>query len=386
MVYLWLIILIASFLLLAHSYIIFPAWMGRLSRKYKQKMPANSSFEPSVAVLIAAYNEADKIASKIESTLQTHYPSDKLSIFIGSDASSDNTDEIVQSYAQVHPNIFFYRFGERSGKPHIINMLYEKTQEEILVLTDADTLFEPSTIPALTRYFQEPQIGGVQANVMTEGNQEENVAFQEINYNQREFRMKRGESVKGAVIGAFGACYAIRQEAYKKVPTSFYVDDFYIFMNILSLGYKTVFADDAICHMKVSGSSEVQFRRKIRIGKGNFQNLLQFLPMANPFQNFASFAFFSHKVIRWCGPFLMLLMVLTNGLLWSHHVLFQGLMIGQVLFYCLGLVDLLLRKFSWQITPIRFISHFLMMNLALLIGFWKFLYTSGDGKWENLPD
>lgn len=381
MAFLWLIILLLCIGLLVHSYWLFPAWMMKASKK-----PNNwETYQnlPQVAVLVAAYNEEAVISEKIRSTLDTNYPKELLEIWVGSDASTDGTDQIVTEYAEKYPEVKFKPFKERTGKPGILNDLVHQTDAEILVLTDADTFFNQETIPELVKPFSVSNIGGVQANLQSFTDQNDEVAKQEQLYNDREFMIKKGESQYGAVIGAYGACYAMRKSLYQPIPAGFYVDDFFLFMNVLLNGYRTVFTPKATCRMEVSGKSNVQFKRKVRISSGNFQNLVYFRKLVNPFRTFAGFAFFSHKVIRWLGPFLMLLILIANGLLLSMHPFFSWLLAGQLLFYFSGLLDLVLRKVDVDLIVLRYISHFLLMNYALLIGFFRFLSLESDGKWDH---
>lgn len=381
MVYLLSALLAVPILLLAHAYLVFPAWMI-FTRK---KAPLNQTATPDVqvAVLMAVYNEEAVLRQKLDSMLAMGEPMPKVSFLVASDASTDGTDAILEAYANRYPEVHYQRFTVRSGKADIINHLAGQTSAEILVMTDADTFFLPDTLPNLLRPFQDPKVGGVQANLITRGENHEQVALQEVTYNKRELKIKQGEGARGAVIGAGGYCYAIRRSLYTPVPTGFYVDDFFIFMRVLQQGYKTCFARDAYCKMRVSGSSEVQFKRKVRISKGNFQNLAYFRDLANPFRDFVGLAFFSHKVLRWFGPFFLICAGVANGLLVGYHLVFTCLFMAQGAFYGLGLIDLLLRKWHCNLMPLRFISHFLLMNLALLVGFFQYFGKAGDGTWDN---
>ncbi len=383
MIYFLSALLAVPLLLLIHSYIIFPVRMIWTSGSNDFSQYTVPNYQ--VAVLMAAYNEEAVIKEKLESLLNTNYPLSALSILVASDASTDETDTILKHYAQQYPQIMYFRFEERTGKPHIINYLAGKADSDVLILTDADALFFPDTLPSLLRPFQDPEIGGVQANLLIKGKPDEQVAHQEIHYNQREVKMKRGEGARGAVIGADGTCYAIRRTLFKPVPAGFYVDDFFIFMSILQQGYHTCFASEAYCVMQVSGDSGIQFRRKVRISKGNFQNLGYFGLLENPFQSFAGYAFISHKVIRWIAPFLMVIILAANVILVSYHEVFNLLLLLQFGFYGIGFLDLVFRKLNIYMTPLRYVSHFVLMNIALLVGFFQYMLAPWDGTWDSTP-
>lgn len=367
-------------LLVAHTYVFYPLWMSRQSKKYKDFQGAPETW-PQLDLLIAAYNEEEVIARKIETCLNTNYPADKVRIVIGSDRSSDQTDAIVKSFAEKDARVQLVRFEERTGKPQIINHLVANSDAEILVLSDADTFFEPEMLEALVRPFKEKKVGGVQARFISEANPGNDVATQELGYNDRELMIKKGQSVKGAVIGAYGACYALKRELYKPVPKGFLVDDFYLFMKVLEQGFHTVYAESAACKLEVSGESKTEFKRKARIGLGNFQNVFALKAFWNPFKNTAATYYWSHKMLRWLTPFLLILIAISNCLLAGSSGLYNFLFAGQILVYALWPLDSLLKELGIQIRVLRYLGHFLRMNLALLLGFVRFLKGNASGTW-----
>lgn len=375
------LLLFLSLIAIAETYVFFPWRMMRKSNDFTERGEEPETW-PSVALLVAAYNEEEVLEEKLKSMLASDYPADKMRIVVGSDRSSDGTDAIVKRFAEMDSRVHLHRFEERTGKPAIINQLVDDSAEEILVLSDADTFFEPHTLKALVRPFSDEKIGGVQARFISKADGENNVAKQELVYNDRELMLKRGESVDGAVIGAYGACYALRRAVYVPVPAGFLVDDFYIFMKVLEQGYQTVLSDAATCLLELSGASEVEFRRKTRIGKGNFQNFFSLKKFQNPFASKAAQFYWSHKVIRWFTPFLLLIAFFSNLALLGDDRLYVSLFATQCFGYALAILDIPLRWMNIHIAPIRFISHFLSMNIALFLGFLQYLQGKGDGTWK----
>ncbi|MBI1223412.1 MAG: glycosyltransferase [Bacteroidetes bacterium] len=367
-------------LLIAHTYLFYPFWMSRKALEYHEREIEMKSW-PQLDLLIAAYNEEKVIQKKIESCLNTNYPSDKIQLVIGSDRSNDQTDAIVQAMAEKDSRIRLVRFEERTGKPQIINHLVKESKADILILSDADTFFEPDMLPALVRPFANERVGGVQARFISETNLSNDVATQELVYNNRELMIKKGQSVNGVVIGAYGACYALKRNLYQAVPKGFLVDDFYLFMKVLEQGYQTVYAESAQCRLEVSGYSKTEFKRKARIGLGNYQNVFALKAFWNPFRNRASLYYWSHKMLRWLTPFLLILIGVSNYLLLGAHPVYATLFGGQVLVYALWPLDSLLKELGIRIGVLRFLGHFFRMNLALLLGFFRFLKGNASGTW-----
>ncbi len=373
-----------GFLLLAHTYVIYPWHMQRLARKVRKwPVPAPETELPKISILLAAFNEEAVINEKIRSSLNTNYPADKLELLIGTDCCTDQTDAIIKEWAKQDNRILLLPFTQRMGKPAIINALAERAKGELFILTDADTYFVPDTLPQLIAPFlTDNTIGGVQSAFRTEtlGG---TVGVQETLYNDREMEMKAGESSRGAVIGAFGSGYAIRKNNFRPIPEGFVVDDFYLFMEVLRQRKQCVLAPEAITRLQVSGVSQVQYRRKVRISRGNWMNLVYFRKMLSPSYGFTAYAFWSHKALRWLGPWLLLVTLISSAYAAANSHLMLWAFYAQIAFYGLALLDGILGKFSLNSKWLRFIRHFVWMNFALLHGFWNYLRGEKQAWWNN---
>ncbi len=377
----WHLLFFGASALVFHSYVLFPWQMKRLGRQAGADWEAMEEF-PTVDVLLSAYNEAAVIEAKIRSIFASHYPKHKIKLWLGTDACTDDTDAIVARLCAEYPNLIHRPFAQRTGKPAIINALAALSSAEIIIVTDADALFEPQTIAELVHPFVNEQVGGVQANAVVHTTEGDTVARQEASYTAREMEIKAGEGRWGCVIGGFGAAYALRRKLFRPVPKGFIVDDFFSFADISSQGYQTVFQAQAITHLQVSADVKVQFRRKRRIGKGNFQNLAHFRSLLNPFQRIG-YVYWSHKVLRWLTPFLIGLAYLATvsagpeaPLLWYAFLIMSAA-------FLVALLDLALQAAGISLKALRFLSHFLLMNIALLLGFIDSWKNDGTVSWNN---
>jgi len=240
---------------------------------------------------MAAYNEEKVIGDKIASVFKTSYPLQKIHFYIGSDASTDKTDEIIQEWQRKYPQINLIRFGGRTGKSGIINDLSDKATQEIFILTDANVIFKEDTIFNLIRHFKNESVAQVAANIIKVSPNNKGIASQEKSYIAIENKIKHQESLRwNVVMGAEGGCYAIRKVSFSKVPPKFFMDDFYITMNVIEQGKQIVFDKEAVCNEDVPTKSAEEFKRKVRISIGNFQNLMRYKSLLLGF-NGISFAF-----------------------------------------------------------------------------------------------
>ena len=292
----WQVIFFLSLFFVFHSYVLFPLILSWLSSGKKQNdLFFNTDDEklPKVSLLLAAYNEDKVIRQKILSTFQANYPSGKIEFLIGSDASTDETNHIIRSLIPEYPSLRLVEFPGRCGKAKIINELAQMATSEILILTDANVFFTENTIYQLCRHYKNPEICLVGGNIVNYGESKDGISFQEKAYINRENRIKYMEGVVwGTMIGAFGGCYSIRKKYYAAVPPKFFMDDFYITMNVLENKGKCINELEALCREDVSNKISEEFRRKIRISIGNFQNLMRYRKLLWPVFSGLSFCFF----------------------------------------------------------------------------------------------
>ncbi|GAB2869701.1 glycosyltransferase family protein [Hymenobacter ruber] len=375
-------------LLVAHTYVLFPVLLGWLARGRRQNpdvYPPGAPDLPAVDILLAAHNEEAVIAEKIRSTFATTYPLDRLRLLVGSDNSSDQTNALLAALAEKHPQLHFEAYHQRTGKPGVIDRLARQATAPVLVLTDANVFFAPDTLFELVKHFHNPAIGLVGGNIINPDHRAEGISGQEKAYLERENLMKFQEGVVwGAMMGAFGGCFAVRRACYHPAPAEFLVDDFYITMAVLRDGYQAINELDAVCYEDVSDHLPEEFRRKARISAGNFQNLREFRRLLWPPWRGVAFAWWSHKVLRWLTPqLLLLLLAATVGLVvGGAGWFFQLALAGQLGLPLLLLVDKALGRWGRHPRLLRFITHFYSMNAALLLGYWRYLRGIKTTVWQ----
>lgn len=370
----WIIFTSAVFFLLL-AYLVYPWYLQQKSLVKKLQFQSyNTNDElPNVAILIAAYNEEKVIIQKLNSILNSNYPLDKIQIIIGLDACTDNTKKLIIENFNFH-NINLIEFKERQGKPNILNNLANNhllSSTSIILLTDADVMFTQNTIFELIKYFKEDKIGLVDANIQSKIIINEN----EKMYWQYENQLKENESlVYGIIPGPSGGCYAIRKELYTSIPDNFIVDDFFIGFNIVIKKFNTIFNKQAICYENITTNWIEEFKRKTRIATGNFQNLWYFKKYALNIFSTIGIVFVLHKIIRWKTPFLLLIIYYILLLKFTLFTLLVTLF--------LPIIDVILFTFGATFKPLRSFHYYIVMNIAVFIGFLKFCKGVKTNVWQ----
>lgn len=390
----WALFLIC-FLALLHTYLLFPliakAKAGK-GRSERAVYSVNDTELPFISIVSSFFNEELVALDKINTIRAQSYPKSKFHCFIGSDASTDQTNQLVQSVTQGDPQFTFFPFEKRRGKPPVINEIVETAIElhgngpdHLILLTDANVMMHPQVLYCLARHFKDPNITLVDAHMQHTGMQAEGISQVEDQYLSTEVKLKDWESRAWQyMMGPFGGCYLLRANHFAPVPANFLVDDFYIAMKVFEKGGKAINDLEAYCYEGVSHEIKEEYRRKRRISAGNFQNLFTFWKLWWPPFRLKSWIFFSHKVLRWLGPFFMLGLLVSAGILASTNNLLGALLFLLVLIGMLGIpiLDWLLEKLGLNLYIFRGLRYFMLMNLALLEGFFKYLKGIKSNVWQ----
>ena len=340
--------------------------------------PNAAPSRPAVCVLIAAYNEEKHIAQRIQNILAQDYPEDRLRIYIGSDASSDRTDEIVQSLSESRVRLF--AFDRRRGKAAVLNDLVRQAEETILVFSDANTEFESDAIENLVRHFTDAKVGLVCGELyLTKAATQTN---QDASYWRYEQLLKFYESRINGLSGANGAIYAMRKELFEALPSGTIVDDFVIAMSVKEQGYRVIYDPEAIAHEESARELRNEFARRVRIGIGNYQALWRFRAQLSPLRGIQSFTFFSHKVIRWFVPHLALSAFAFNAFLLGSPFYFS-LFAAQTAGYAYAGIGYLVLKHRNLPALLKAPVFIAAMNAAFLVGFFRFLAGRYSGSWAR---
>ena len=365
-------LLVLCLLGIAITYGLYPLWQILFPGK-SHPIPEINSNAQLVTVIFAAYNEQDVIEEKIRSIYHSSYPNELIEVWIGSDKSTDATEEIITRLQLEFKTLHLYISSGRSGKAAIMNILAKKAGGDIFIATDANIIFDHHTITELVKYYSNVNVGAVAGNLSYE---KENISSgtskNEHFYLNIENRIKQTESNKyGFCLGMEGGLYSIRKELWSEIPPHTFMEDFFQTVQVFDQGYDIVFNEFALGFEDVSTSLKEEFNRKIRISIGNFQNLRRFrkLAMNKPFPFGLVFLF--HKILRWLTPHLFILsslLILCTPIALPYLMLISAVIFAQIIWV--------------RFFPPGPFTYFCAMNLALFIGYIRFLRGVTSSVWQ----
>lgn len=331
---------------------------------------------PRVSIVFAAHNEESVIAQKMANCAQIDYPADALEILVGCDGCTDATAAVARRTAP--PTVSVYEFADRGGKPAVLNKLVPLTRGEIVVFCDANTEFEPDAVHALVRHFKRSEIGCVCGELRLRSR--DNNASGEQLYWRYETLLKFLESRLNMLVGANGALFAIRRALFVQIPPDGIVEDFLIALNVRAAGYRVVYEPEAVAWEEVAPSARHEFRRRVRIGAGNFHALRHTWRLLNPLAGAVAPALWSHKVCRWLVPLALTAAQISAALLANQLLYGTAAALGGLLLL-LALVGHRLDRRARYWAPASIPYYFLSMNLALLVGFITFVRGKQSLVW-----
>ncbi len=365
---------------LAYVYLGYPlllALVGLFARRSK----ASLGYLPKISVLIAAYNEEAGIQKKIEQTLALEYPPDKMEIIVLSDCSTDRTDEIVKSFTD--PRVRLFRAPQRMGKTNAQNLGVETARGEVLIFSDATTVYHPLALQYLASNYADPRVGAASGRYQyfdPEGKSPTGsgmIAF----WNYENF-IKMMQSRIRTISGCCGCIYSVRRAAYTPLHPNV-ISDLVQPLWAIQKGYRVVFEDRALAYEETTKSSQEEFSMRVRVVTRGIRGILSVSNLLNPWKyGWVSVQLVSHKVLRWMVPLFLLLLFASSAVLWNHS--WYGIPLAlQGGFYGFALLTLLVPLHRlWK--PLGIPLYFCTLNAAALRSILEVMRGRKYVVWETV--
>ena len=366
---------------LIYVYAAFPALvvlLGILRPRRVRQQPIT----PRVSLIIAAYNEERNIATRLENALALDYPANRLEILVASDGSEDRTAEIVMRYERSGVHLLQL---PRRGKIHALNAAAAAARGEILVLSDANSLFDRDALSHLVRNFADPEVGGVAGNTSYVLRPDcESSGQGESLYLRYDTWLKQMESLTGSVVSAQGGMYAIRREFYPSLCEAGVTDDFAISTAVVEQGRRLVFEREARSSEMALPRASSEFRRRVRIVTRGLRGLLLRRQLLNPVRyGFYSVVLISHKVMRRLLPLSLLLLLPLALYLIPQGQIYEVAACSQLLFYLLAGIGYVLRRSAAGHHKLFYVPFFYCMsNAAALVALWNLITGQTIELWR----
>jgi cellulose synthase/poly-beta-1,6-N-acetylglucosamine synthase-like glycosyltransferase len=345
-----------------YVYIGYPILLWGLQAVFRSS-PPQPPLEPSVSLLVAAYNEGAVIAEKIRNSLALDYPVEKLEIVVASDGSRDATAEIVRSFSGsaggTGVQVRLLNYEQNRGKMAVLNDAVPQLRGDIVAFSDASSMLAADSVRTLVQSFHDPRVGAASGVYRLLKKDQAQLGSQEDLYWKYETFLKVQEAKLGAFTGAHGSLYAIRRALYPFPSAATINDDFTIPMRILERGHRVAYQPAAVAYEE---AHEMEgFSRRVRITAGNIEQLREIKSLIWPPRPFVLFCLLSHKTGRLLVPVFMLIALAANIVL-RRQFPYNWLLLSQALFYGLAVLGAVV---SLKPKVLRLPYYFCMINSAL---------------------
>ena len=372
--------------LILYAYAGYPAliWIG--SRLFPRRHAVDPAHEPTVTILVAAYNEQSVIGDKLENLLALEYPSGKMQIIVASE-SNDATDQVVRGYAQTDPvRVTLIPSDVRRGKVANLHRAIPAATGEILVFTDANAMLRPDALRKLVRHFADPRVGSVSGRLVYETSGATASAVGESAYWDFEMMVKKASSRLGSLPGANGSLFALRRSLYRPISGT-RGDDFELPIRVILAGHYSILEPDEISIEPAAHEFLHEYRRKVRIVHWMLTSALILLREAlRSGRWLIAFQLLSHKINRWLVSFWLLALLPLSLALAGEAPVYTLAAAAQVLVYSGALAGMAAGRAGWRIPKLLSLPlYFVVVNVASLVAIVS-LVTGREVQWHKRPD
>ncbi len=372
------IIFFGSLAALFYVYLGYPLIVSLLSRIRPRHIGAGDSYFPAVSIVIAAHNEEASIAKTIENKLTIDYPEDLLEILVVSDGSTDGTDGIARSYEGRGP-VRFIRQEPRAGKTAALNLAVPLAKADIIVFSDANSIYRRDALCKLVRNFHDPEVGYVTGKMLYVDPKGTVIGNGCSAYMRYENFLREQETALGSVVGVDGGIDAMRKSLYRPMGPD-QLPDFVQPLRVVEQGYRVVYEAGAVLKEDALGSSGDEYRMRVRVSLRALWALKDMRHLLG-FRHSALFAWqlWSHKLLRYLCFFFMAGAYVSNLLILPGNRVYKTLFVAQSVLYAAALLSPLAEKAGYRFLYV--FNYFVLINGAAMHAFFKFLAGKRQVVW-----
>ncbi len=372
----WLALLIG-----VYPYFLYPVFVGALGRIIHRPVQRRDEHQPTVTVIIAAFNEARFIETTVRNKLEQDYPADKLDVIVVSDSSEDGTDDIVGRIIHSSARVRLLRQTPRQGKTAGLNLAMTQARGEIIVFSDANSIYRPDTVRTLVRNFADPRVGYVTGRMLYVNPDGSLVGDGCSAFMRYENALRAAETRIGSVVGVDGGVDAVRSRLYQPMRAD-QLPDFVLPLRVVAQRHRVVYEPEAVLTEDTLTQTSSEYRMRVRVALRAFWALWDNAGLFAPAQGLFAWQLLSHKLLRYLSFFPLTIAAALAWVLIPVHPIYLAVAVGELLF--LALVVAAYKGPSWlaQRSLVRFCSYFFLLNIASLVAFFRFVRGQKQVLWQ----
>jgi cellulose synthase/poly-beta-1,6-N-acetylglucosamine synthase-like glycosyltransferase len=349
---------------LAWTHVAYPAAAELAARVRTRRVRKDASIEPTVTVIIPAYNEETVIERRLENLLELDYPPEKLEIVVASDASSDRTDELVASVAAREPRVQLLECP-RGGKVAAQDRAVRQAFSDVVAFSDGNATWAPDVLRQLVANLADPEVAYVCGQLRLQDAAGTN---REGTYWRYEMKLRDAESRLGSITGGNGSIYAVKRTDYIEVDPRWGHDLSFPY-RMVQEGKRAVYEPQAHAFEKPTPSNETEYRRKVRM----FEHCWEITLRGSMFRRLPPgylVEIVSHRLLRYGSGILHLTLLAS-----SIALIGDGWAYGIVLAGQLALI-------AAAAAGVPIVRYYALVTWATVVALWNYLRRGVPATWE----
>jgi len=369
----------SSLFMIIYIYLGYPVLVFLISLKKNKKIETGNFF-PFVSIVIAAFNEEECIGDTLKNKLDLDYPGEKLEILVVSDESSDRTDEIVKQYEP--RNVKLLRQVPRAGKTSALNMAAQIAKGEIIVFSDANSIYARDALKRLLSNFCDPTVGYVTGK-MVYTNLDGSITGEGCSaYMKYENMLRECETKIGSIVGADGGIDAVRKNLYHLMNPD-QLPDFVLPLKIVEQGFRVVYEPGAILNEPSLRGLEDEYKMRLRVSLRALWAMSDMRQLLS-FKQFGIFAWqlWSHKLLRYFCFVFLLIAFISNLLLWPENNFYRLSFMLQMFAYLGAYLSTVLNRSNNNFRVLSFFHYFVLINFAAAHAVVKYILGQKMVTWS----
>ena len=349
--------------------------LSKILRRSVQK----DDIRPKVSILIAAYNEESCIANTIQNKLLLDYPKELLEIIVISDGSTDRTDELVNDFSE--HGVLLIRQEPRAGKTAALNQGINHATGDILIFSDANSIYAPDTVSHLVSCFADESVGYVTGKMIYVNPNGTMVGDGCSAYMRYENRLRAYETAIGSVVGVDGGVDAMRRELYTPLNPD-QLPDFVQPLKVIEKGYRVVYEPKALLQEEVSKDESGEYRMRVRVALRALWAMSDMKALLfGKAGHLMAWQIWSHKALRYFCFFWFILLFSSNILIIDKGSVYFAFLILQVIGYLLLFITTQISQIGESNKILKILKYFIIINVASAHAFFKFVHRKKQILW-----
>jgi len=364
-----------------YPYAVYPLCIALL-KAIRPRPVRSAAVTPRVTVVISAYNEASHIAPTVRNKLTQDYPAALLDVIVVSDGSTDGTDDVLQQLTSQDTRVSYLRQEPRRGKTAALNAVVERARGELVVFSEANSMYGPDTIRRLVEVFADPEVGYASGRMLYVDPRGSLVGDGCTAYMRYENALRRYESAVGSVVGVDGAVDAIRRKLYQPMRSD-QLPDFVLPLSVVEQGYRVVYVPQAVLEEETLTNESAEYRMRVRVALRALWALWDKRALLNPLRfPLFSWQLASHKLLRYLSFAPLALAAICSWLLVPRSGVYLALTAAQGVAAVLALAATLGPKKLRAFPVTRYCYYFVLLNWASAVAFGRFMRGEKQAVWQ----